>query len=206
MPVIPINLAVEDQLSGEVARKVLAFRPATYSVRTVYDKGGFGYLKKKATAFNNACKAVPFLLLTDLDAHECPPALIKAWLGKPRHPHFLFRVAVREVEAWLLGDPQGLTDFLGAKGLVNWGNPEELEDPKRTLLKLALTCPRRDLRDAIVFQDRRSGHLLPGPDYNGALGSFISNHWRIRIAQTNCASLKRLFVALDRLELSFKGY
>jgi hypothetical protein len=205
MPVIPINLAVEDQLSGEVARKALAFRPATYSVRTVYDRGGFGYLKKKAPAFNNASKAVPFLLLTDLDAHECAPSLVEEWVGKPKHPRFLLRVAVREVEAWLLGDPQGLADFLGAKLPAPWGNPEQLEDPKRTLLKMALTCPRRDLRDAIVFQDRRNGNLRRGPDYNGALGSFVSNHWRVQIAQTNCDSLKRLLVALDRLERSFNG-
>lgn len=203
MLVIPINLAVEDQLSSEVARRVLASRPARYSVKTVYDKGGFGYLKRQATAFNNAAKGAPFFLLTDLDTYECPPALIKAWLEKPKHPHFLLRVAVREIEAWLLGDALGLTEFLGAKRNASLGNPEQLEDPKRTLLGIALTCPRRDLRDAIVFQDRRSGNLRPGPDYNGALGSFVASHWRIQTARRSCESLNRLLAALERLEKSF---
>ena len=54
---IPIRIAVEDSLSEAVLRRALAKRPVRYEIGAVYSRGGFGYLKKKAVAFNNAAKA-----------------------------------------------------------------------------------------------------------------------------------------------------
>ena len=54
---IPIRIAVEDGLSEAVLRRALAKRPVRYAIGAVYSHGGFGYLKKKAGAFNNAAKA-----------------------------------------------------------------------------------------------------------------------------------------------------
>lgn len=56
---IPIRMAVEDALSEAVLRRALANRPVRYEIGAVYSQGGFGYLKKKAVAFNNAAKACP---------------------------------------------------------------------------------------------------------------------------------------------------
>ena len=115
---IPIYLAVEDELSEWVVRRALSTRSTGYAVGAVFSQGGFGYLKRQAPAFNNAAKGCPFLLLADLDLSPCPPQLIKDWLGRPKHPHFLLRVAVREVESWLLGDPVGLKTFLGLRKAI----------------------------------------------------------------------------------------
>jgi hypothetical protein len=98
---IPIHLAVEDELSEWVLRRIIASRPTNYSIGAVFGKGGFGYLKRQVRAFNNAAKRCPFLLLTDLDQTDCPPQLIADWLDVPRQLDFLLRVAVREVESWL---------------------------------------------------------------------------------------------------------
>lgn len=200
---IPIYLAVEDELSEWVARRALSARPAGYAVDAVFSQGGLGYLKKQAPAFNNAAKGCLFLLLTDLDRCPCPPQLIEEWLGRPKHPHFLLRVAVREVESWLLGDPAGLSAFLGLRKAFSFHAPEQLADPKQELLKLALSSPRRAMREALAWKDESSGRLFQGPDYNATLAKFAAKQWDIQTARTECRSLSRLFLALERIEAEF---
>lgn len=197
---IPIYLAVEDELSEWVLRRALSLRPVEYAVGGVYGNEGFGYLKKQAPAFNNAAKRCPYLLLTDLDEYECPPQLIEQWLGRPKHPQLLLRVAVREVESWLLGDATGLSHFLGLRMVVHLTDPEKSADPKEDLLKLALKSPRRSMREALVWKDKASGRLSQGPDYNATLAKFVSNNWNVTTARTKCPSLERLFTALARIE------
>jgi hypothetical protein len=102
--IIPINLAVEDELSEVVSRKLLKVTRRSYVVGACYSQGGFGYLRKKISGFNNAAKGTPFFVLTDLDRGPCASALIGEWLPSPipKHPNLILRVAVQEVEAWLL--------------------------------------------------------------------------------------------------------
>lgn len=200
---IPIFLAVEDVLSEWVARRALATRPVSYAIGPVFSQGGYGYLKKQARAFNNAAKACPFLLLTDLDRSPCPSQLIGEWVGPSHHPHFLLRVAVRELESWLLGDPAGLSSFLGLRTPFDLGNPESLADPKQELLKLANRSPRRAIREALTWKDAASGRLSQGPDYNAPLARFVTTAWNIGAARKQCRSLDRLFLALERIEAEF---
>lgn len=149
-------------------RRLLSERPVPYAVGPVFKQGGFGYLKKQSPAFNNLAKACPVLLLTDLDQRPCAPALLDEWLKHPRHPDFLLRVAVREVEAWLLACDTELRRFLGIRRDVHFPAPEVLPDPKAELLKLAADSPRRELREAIVRRDT-GGNLRQGPAYNSTL-------------------------------------
>jgi hypothetical protein len=113
MAPIPINLAVEDLLSEAVLRKILLYSEKPYAIGTCFCKGGYDYLKKSILGFNNAAKATPFLVLTDLDRTECPPVLLREWLPYPKHPNLIFRVAVKEVEAWLLAHRDAFARFLG---------------------------------------------------------------------------------------------
>ncbi len=201
MSSVPIRLAVEDALSEAVLRRVLADRPVRYEVGAVYSRGGSGYLRRQTPAFNNAAKAGPFILLTDLDRHECPSELVTTWLaGRTKHHSFLFRVAVREVESWLLGDMARLRLFLHLKTASVVTPPEDLLDPKQVLLRLSLGCRVRRVRDAIVWRDSKSGRLFQGPDYNGTLAEFVAKYWSPPAARSTCPSLERLFSALASLE------
>ena len=198
---IPIHMAVEDALSEVVLRRALASRPMRYEIGAVYSQGGFGYLKKKTVAFNNAAKACPFVLLTDLDQHGCPAELVSTWLsGRPKHASFLLRVAVREVESWLLGDMPRLASFLHIKNPPAIPAPEALSDPKGQLLKLSLRARVRQTRDSLVWRDSSSGRIYQGPDYNGTLAAFVTQHWDTDTARSACPSLEGLFSALQRLE------
>ena len=62
MNAIPIRLAVEDELSEWTARRALSERPVDYSISAVYARGGVGYLRKQARAFNNAAMSSIILL------------------------------------------------------------------------------------------------------------------------------------------------
>ena len=112
---MPVNLAVEDDLSEVVLRTMLHKSGRQYAVCFCYGRSGFGYLKRKIVGFNNAAKGTPFLVLTDLDKKECAPLLIQEWLQVPKHPNLLFRIAVRSVESWLLADRTSFASYLGVQ-------------------------------------------------------------------------------------------
>ncbi len=183
-------------------RRLLRERPVPYAIGPVFKQGGFGYLKKQSPAFNNMAKACPVLLLTDLDQRQCAPELLDEWLKHPKHPDFLLRVVVREVEAWLLASAAELGKFLGIRRALDFSAPENMDDPKAELLALAEGSPRRDLREAIVRRET-GGNLRQGPAYNSTLGEFISRDWKSDVACAKCPSLERMMGALSAFEASW---
>jgi hypothetical protein len=190
---IPVQLVVEDPLSEAVVRRLLQDLPI--AIGACYGRQGFGYIRKKIGAFNHAAKVCPFLVLTDLDTRECAAALIREWLPQHRHPNLLFRVAVREVESWLLADPAGLAAFLGIASRIIPTDPDSLDDPKRTLIDLTRTSRKRDLREAIV--PRPGSTAAIGPDYNGALAGFVAQNWNPVEAGRRSDSLRRFRIAVE---------
>ena len=123
-----------------------------------------------------------------------PRALIENWLSVPKHNNLLFRVAVREIEAWLLADSKGLAGYLAVKpGLVP-KNPEALPDPKRNLVELARKSRRKQIREDIVPRIGSTAQI--GPGYNACLSEFVQSVWDVESAANRAASLRR---TLDRL-------
>lgn len=200
---ISIYLAVEDDLSEVMVRRLLRARPVPYDLGAVFKQGGFGYLRQKTPAFNNMAKACPVILLTDLDQRSCAPELVADWLKQPKHPDFLLRVAVREVEAWLLACDEALGEYLAIRHFHPFPSPEELDDPKLELLKLAEGSSKRGIREAVARRDT-GGNLRQGPAYNSTLGAFVDRLWEPRIASSRCPSLKRALSALEQLETRWK--
>jgi hypothetical protein len=190
MSPIPVHLAVEDDLSESVIRRLLLETGRNYSVGNVFGRGGFGYLQNTAKNWNAAAAAgTPILLLTDLDHHPCPSGLIEDWLDVEPDVNLVFRVAVREVESWLLADREGFADFLGISDVVIPLQPDQIPDPKLSLINLARRSRRRTLRESIV--PREGSTAVQGPDYNGCLGGFVRNHWNHNAASERSPSLGR---------------
>jgi len=193
---IPINLVVEDELSEAIARKLLESGSRPYAVRVVYNRGGYGYIKKNIRGFNNAARGTPYLILTDLDARECPPSMIGRWFGQASlEPNLLFRVAVRDVEAWLLAHRSAFAEFVGVReGLVPQ-DVEQIRDPKKKLIEIARRSRRKRIRQDIV--PPRDSTREQGPDYNGRLARFVKDHWDPR----HCAAVSRsLEKAVQRID------
>lgn len=197
-PPILVNLAVEDSLSEAVLRRLLDYTARPFCVAACYRKGGYGYLKSHIHGFNHAAQGMPYLILTDLDQTECPPQLIREWLTHPRRPNLLLRVAVREVEAWLLADRSGVAQFFNIAESLTPRAVELLPDPKQTLIALARRSRRRTLRAAIA--PPAGSTRTQGPDYNGALLPFVQTKWNIDAAIPNATSLTRTVNVLRAFE------
>jgi len=179
-----IIVVFEDDLSGAVLRKIL---PDKYTYIWIRGRGS-GYIKKNISEYNRTAKTVPVLVLIDLDSKECAPTLIeKEYLPFHRHnPKLLFRVAVREVESWVLADRDSFVKFLGIEGTSIQVKVDEIDDPKEYLINLARRSNKRELREAIV--PRKGSGVDHGPDYNDSLMRFVRECWDIEEAMRNSPS------------------
>lgn len=187
-------LAVEDELSAAVMCKLVRATGRGFVITRIMNARGCGQLKAGMAKFRTACHVLPHVVLTDLDQYPCPPALIAAWKAKALPPQLLLRIAVREVEAWLLADRDGIANFLSvAKNKVPQ-DPEAEVDPKRTLINLARKSRKRRFSIELVPETGSSASI--GPLYNVRLSEFVTTNWDVERARTASPSLDR---ALSRL-------
>ena len=192
---VSANLVVEDELSEAIVRRILSKSTKKYYIRVVYARGGYGHIKKNIRRYNVASQRTPFIVLTDLDTHNCAPELINAWLATPIARNLLFQVAVHEPEAWVLADHQSIAKLLGIPATTLPAQPEDILDPKLHLLTLANSSRFRRVREGLVRSD--FGNLMQGPDYNGILSRYVSETWNPAKAEARCPSLLRMRRRLD---------
>jgi hypothetical protein len=193
--VIPVHLAVEDSLSEAVLRKLLSVSGRQYCVGACYGEGGFGYIKRIIRGLNKAAKGTPFIVLTDLDNATCPLELIISWLPEAKHHNLLLRIAVKEVEAWLIGDRISLAQFFRIRRELIPNNPETIIDPKLTLISLAKKSPIRKIREDIAPVDGSTSKQ--GPNYNGCLITYVEQRWDPSVARLTVTSLDRTLIRLS---------
>lgn len=192
---VVISAAVEGVIDEAVMRKLISHVGATPG--DVYGKQGKTYLRQKITGYNNAARHAPWTVLVDLNGEaECAPTLRQSWLAAPA-PMLCFRVAVREVEAWLLSDAECLADFLGVARRRIPGNVEQLNDPKTEMVNLARNSRRRAIRADMVPRPE-SGRSV-GAAYSSRLIEFVTQYWRPDQALHQADSLRRAINCLRRL-------
>lgn len=200
---IPITIAVEDALSESVLKTILAQADKDFIVINCLGRQGSGYLKKKMPGFNQAAKGFPFIILTDLDQAECAPDLLNSWVGFQKNDNLLFRIAVREVESWVMAHRKAFASFLGIAGIKIPDDTDALDDPKGFLINLASGSKKRVLRESVV--PRRKSTAKVGPDYNGVLIDFVQSEWNVREALKYSPSLKKAFSAINNFKPVFKA-
>jgi len=199
MKEIYLTLAVEDVLSEVVTRKLIEQTQKNYRVTQCLRKGGFGYLKSKINAFNKAATGLPFFVLTDQDsANECPPDKIENWLKQPRNPNLIFRIAVMEVESWVMADRKAFARFLSIPLTRIPRDTDSIPDPKEFLISLARKSRSSRLRADLV--PPRGATSKQGPDYNNQLTRFVMGNWDAHAARNNSKSLNRAFVRLEEFK------
>lgn len=117
-----LHIVFEDKLSEYVIRKIMQNYTNDFYYLIPMNNRGYGSIKKKIKIFNELNNSMLFFVLTDLDNHECAPSMIQKWISQPIRDNLLFRVAVREVETWLLADSKGFAKFLKLdKSFIEWG-------------------------------------------------------------------------------------
>jgi len=190
---IYITLVYEDVLSEAVMTQILNHFPNKFEILNTYPGNGFGYLKTNIKGFNQASKVNPHFMLTDLDNYKCPVELIHDWMNFELHPDFILRIAIREVESWVLADRENLSRFFNVS-IINFPKDSDMvPDPKNTLIQLAKRSNKRAIKEDIVPINQNA---KIGPNYNGCLSDFVFNFWDIEKAILHSESLRR---AIKRL-------
>lgn len=191
-----VALGTEDELSEAVGIRLLAEQGATLQLGLPLRKSGSGYLRSNMSRWRQLSHHQPVVLITDLDQLACPVLLLHDWLGgQARPPNLLLRVAVREVEAWLLADHAAMQKLLGNRGRLP-EEPDELPDPKQHLLGLAKRAPR-DVRKDLV---KEAGSVASqGLGYNARLTDLVNTHWCPARAAERSPSLARTRRSLAHL-------
>ncbi len=193
-PVI-ISAAVEGMVDEAVVRKLIAH--AGGEPGAVYGKNGKPALRQRINGYNHAARHAPWIVLVDLDHEaECAPPLCQAWLQAPA-PDLCFRVAVREIEAWLMADAETLAAFLGVARSRIQARPEDSDQPKAAMVNLARRSRRRAVREDMVPREG-SGRSV-GPAYTSRLIEFVETCWRPVVAAQRAESLRRAIACLERL-------
>src|SRR5690554_5304718 len=127
----------EDHLSTAVAERLVRESDDRWQVGVPITTGGSGKLLSELPKYLKVANSLPVLLLTDLDRLECAPSLSHRYCPARGWPEcFLFRVAVREIEAWLMADHEGFSDFTGIPKNRLASDCEAIADPKQQLLSL----------------------------------------------------------------------
>lgn len=190
----PFYVAVEGITDEAVAQRIMSHIGYNQDSLFPVPKGGKPELKKSIRAYNEAAKIYPWFVLTDLDSPDrCPVEYAREWLPAP-NPQMVFRVAVPEIEAWLLASRTALAKYMQLSVDLIPNEPETLTNPKLELVNLAARS-----RSRIIRQDMRRPDGRIGPAYTTRIIEFALRHWDIEEAMQHAESLRRCIHALRRV-------
>jgi hypothetical protein len=197
--VTAVSCAVEGVLDEVIARALLAH--TGHACGPIYGGEGKAHLRRSIGGYAQGARHGAWFVLVDLDHdHTCAAALVESWLRVPP-PSMCLRVAVREVEAWLLADRVGIAEFLSVSRALVPRTVDELDDPKACVTAIATRSRRRAIREGIPPR-AGSGRTI-GPLYVSELSRFAADAWNIEAASSVSPSLRRCMDALwtlDRLD------
>jgi hypothetical protein len=192
-----IDIVFEDQLSRAVLYRLLGYSKQKIIIHQEIPGNGCEYIKKRMPSYLAASKIIPFVILLDSDNEECAKRMLDELVPiRSRHNGFLLRIAVREVESWLLSDHQGISTFFGISPTIIERQPENLLDAKEYLVNLARRSHKREIVEGIVPQAGTSAKQ--GPRYNQTLQPFVQSIWNITAAAKRSESLYRSLEAMQK--------
>jgi hypothetical protein len=153
------------------------------------DCGGKSGLDAELDAYNDAARGSPYFVLRDLDNDAaCAPEYLRG-IGFAASAWMCFRIAMRELEAWLIADSDAIADFLHVSPSRVPGNPDELADPTETLVNLARRSTKPAIKKAMV--PRPKAGVCVGPQYEAMMIEFGRYHWDPSRASARSDSLRR---------------
>jgi len=198
-PVV-IMAAVEGTVDEAVVQRLIEHIGAV--IGPVYGRRGKDHLRKSLGGYNQAARFAPWLVLMDLNSDaECAPAL-RAALLSVEAPMMRLRIAVREVEAWLLADRERFATFLGVAAGGLPVSPEAEPDPKHSVVVVARRSKRRALRGDIV--PRPGSGRREGPGYASRMIEFVLDK-KAGLASGSSCLARRKPTALHNRTANIRG-
>lgn len=195
---VVMTAAVEGGVDEAVVKRLV--RHVGIELHRVFIAGGKPNLRRRVDGYNGAASHSPWVVLVDLDQdYECAVGLRDEWIREPAQ-FMCFRVAVREVEAWLLADPERFGAWFRVRPARVPKEPESLADPKRALVDAVRHSRLRAVREDMV--PRPGSGRSEGPAYSSRLREFILDAklgWRPSVAAKQADSLARTLACMRRL-------
>lgn len=195
-----IYIATEDALSEAVVDRLIEDENHGMNVSIRIRRNGKGYLQELFPSLVKLAHNIPVILLVDLDRAECPATLVSSWKKSREVPNkMLFRIAVHEIETWLLADRSGFANFARAPLSKIPANPESLFDPKNTLINIIRRYGSRDLQEDILPKTKSTAK--EGMRYNEKPACFVHDLWSPDRASQTSDSLKRMRLHIHNLRI-----
>ena len=197
-----VKIAGEGHLDLAVLKRLAL--DAGFEPGDEFGRRGKQFINERRKNWNQAAIRRPWIVLCDLDKdYQCPGQLVAKLL--PNSARFMcFRVAVAELENWLLADRVGFAGYFGVRAGQIPDASDSIDDPKALLLRLANSSRRREVRDDLVHVNR-NGHLSEGDLYNATLSEYALTAWRPREASRQSPSLKRARTRISELADRWKS-
>ncbi len=193
---------VEGDTDLPVVRKLA--EDAGLDITSEIDCAGKDYLDEHLDAYNAAAQGSPWFVLRDLDTDApCAGDYIRNRALAPE-TWMCFRLAVREMEAWLLADSESIARFLKVPRNAVPANPDADADPTRTIVNLARRSTSAKVQKALVPKPGISAQV--GPLYEAKIIEFARDYWSLDRACQNSASLARARTRLRELAEKWDRY
>lgn len=193
---ISAHVAVEGPTDEVILRPLLAhagIAPPAFFL----GKKGKGHLDQNIKRYNRAAETQPFIVVRDLDHDEpCAPELVARLLPSPSE-NLLLRIAVRQVESWLLADRQAIASHFAVPKTAIPHTPDSLDNPKRALVACLQRSRRREVRERMT--PRPDSGAVVGPEYPSGIEAFVEQSWSVARAAEGSPSLARCVAAMERL-------
>lgn len=206
-----VYIAGEDEATRAVIERLINdYAPNLHIVSYLPARGS--QVRSSIPMFNQLANYYPVILLADLDDEVCAPIYKKSLLcGISKCTDFIINLAVDEVEAWLMADREGFSDYFGIPlESVPESKMQKMSGPKalpemdvqvksswlftHKLIHLSDNKERR-AQIAVGTQDKNS----KGKEYNTAVIPFIKQQWSPERARIASDSLNRMILRLSSM-------
>ncbi len=190
-----VSGVVEGPVDDAVVRRLL--REVGHEAGPIHVKNGKSALLDKLAGYDAAARIAPWLVLVDLNGDcECAATFVESHLPSPAE-NMIFRVAVRQVESWLLADATSFARFLHVSHAQLPSHPDSLPHAKRKVVEIARGSRSRSIREEIA--PRAGSGRQVGPGYAAKMIEFIECAWRPDEAADRSDSLHRCIERLRAL-------
>lgn len=188
------NLVIEGQ-SDTGAAKAVALA-AGHAIGKIFVVGGTGQLDQRIAKYNRAAQHSTWIVFRDSDG-ACPVELrntLTRNIAGPRSSRFSLRIAHTMIEAWLLADREGFSNYFHVSTGKIPLDPESEIHAKRSVLRLCSQSSSTTIRKEMVTESNEIGPL-----YGYHLNLFAAQHWNVHAASKVSNSLRRALNAIEKL-------
>ena len=191
-----VCVATEGPIDTSVARRICD--EVDLEIAAVHGERGKGRLDRSLGGYNAAARHGLWLVLRDLNTDAgCAPYLRERLLATPS-PGMVFRIAVHEVESWLMADQVSFARYFSVSEGLLTRDPESVRHPKEHLVNVVRRSRSRRMREDVVPRDRSKARI--GPGYTSRLIEYVRSAWSPALASTRSDSLRRCLDRLSRIQ------